>query len=357
VKRVRVVIADDSNLCREILRTILEEEGDIEVVGEASDGSEAHELVRRLRPGVLTLDIEMPKTDGLSAIGRIMSDCPTPIVVVTGRPAEQRSLTLFEAVRRGALDLVPKPTLGNVVEAKALRVLVRRMASVPVVKHLPTRSMRPNRAMRLPAPVPPLPRSNASDASVRPRLMAIGASAGGPAAVAAVLRELPERLPASIAVVQHLLPGFTRPFADFLRVHTKLEVKMVDRPVTLHPGMVYVAPDDCHLVASGFDQLAPFAAAPVSGHRPSVDVLLQSMAKAMGKAAGGVILTGMGEDGADGLLALSREGGITIAQSKEGCAVYGMPRAALLNGGARQTLPLAEIAAAIIRFARDQVLP
>jgi len=346
VKRIRVLVVDDSALCRAILRAILEEEGDIEVVGEAADGAEARDAVARLRPSVVTLDIEMPGTDGLTAIRRIMAECPTPILVVTGRPAEERSHTLFEAVRRGALDLCPKPSAGSPVDALNLRVLVRRMASVPVVRHIRTRSLRsPPALAALEAPRPH---------AGLVRVIGIGASAGGPAAVAAVLRDLPSDLAASVLVVQHLLPGFTRPFADFLRHHSRLDVRIVEEGVVMRPGTAYVAPDERHLIALANDRLCRSDAPPSGGHRPAVDVLFHSLAKVHGKGAAGVILSGMGEDGAEGLAAMTAAGGLTIAQGEVGCAVYGMPRAAVLRGAARRQLPLGEIAGALVRATQGE---
>jgi len=364
VKKIRVLVVDDSSLCRDVLRAILEEEGDIEVVGEANDGEEARAAVMRLRPSVITLDIEMPGTDGLTAIGRIMAENPTPILVVTGRPAEKRSHTLFEAVRRGALDLFPKPSAGRPEEAKALRVLVRRMASVPVVRHLKTQSMRSPpvsvalpRIIAAPDDAPQVTPPSLVATGGRPaRVIGIGASAGGPAAVAAVLGALPKGLSASVLVVQHMLTGFTRPFCDFLRLHTKLDVHLVDGVLRMSPGTVYVAPDDRHLVATQGDELAPFDARPSQGHRPSVDVLFDSLAAVHGSAAAGVILSGMGEDGARGLLAMSKAGALTLAQDKEGCAVYGMPRAAVARGAVRKELPLGEIADVLVRASRGEGL-
>jgi two-component system, chemotaxis family, protein-glutamate methylesterase/glutaminase len=345
-KRIRVVVVDDSAFCRELLRAILEQEGDIEVVGEAADGNEARDVVVRLRPDVATLDIEMPKTDGLSAIRRIMAESPTPILVVTGRPAEERSHTLFEAVRRGALDLFPKPSAGSDEEGRALRLLVRRLAAIPVMRHIRSFSTRP-----------PLLPIDPTRTLGRVRMIGIGASAGGPAAVAAVLRELPVDMTASVAVVQHLLTGFTRPFCDFLRHHTRLEVRVVDEAVTVRSGIVYVAPDDRHLVAPSADRLAPSDADAVSGHRPSVDTLFLSLARAYKNTAAGVILSGMGEDGARGLGAMAQEGALTIAQAEAGCAVYGMPRAAVERGAARRSLPLGEISAALLRATREEGSP
>jgi two-component system chemotaxis response regulator CheB len=369
VKKIRVLVVDDSPLCRDILRAILEEDGDIEVVGEAADGDEARSAAARLRPSVITLDIEMPGTDGLTAIGRIMAESPTPILVVTGRPAEQRSHTLFEAVRRGALDLFPKPSSGKPEEAKALRVLVRRMASVPVVRHLKTQSMRSPPApvaaplrIILPGGSAPNPAHASKGGAPLPggrrvRVIGIGASAGGPAAVAAVLGALPKDLSAAVVVVQHMLTGFTRAFCDFLRLYTKLDVFVGDELQILRPGAVFVAPDDRHLVASPGDQLTPLDAPPSQGHRPSVDVLFHSLATVHGKGAAGVMLSGMGEDGARGLAAMAKEGALTLAQSAEGCAVYGMPRAAVLRGAVQRQLPLGEIADALVRATRGEGLP
>jgi two-component system, chemotaxis family, protein-glutamate methylesterase/glutaminase len=343
VKPVRVVVVDDSSFCRAVLREILERDGDIEVVGEAADGAEAREAVARLRPQLITVDIEMPGTDGLTAIGRIMADCPLPILVVTGRPAEARSHTLFEAVRRGALDLFPKPSLGEVAEARALRELVRRLSTVPVVRHLPTKSMRA-------APVDVVWAATTS----RVRVIGIGASAGGPAAVAAVLAGLPRETPACLLVVQHLLPGFARSFSEFLRHNCALSVQLVEREVTWRPGTVFVAPDERHLVALPNDRFAPVDTPPEGGHRPAVDVLFRSLAEVHGKSAAGVVLSGMGDDGTRGLTAMAGAGALTLAQSEEGCAVYGMPRAAMERGAARRAVPLVEMADVLDRAMRGK---
>jgi len=285
----------------------------------------------------------MPGTDGLTAIGRIMARCPIPILVVTGQPPETRTHTLFEAVRRGALDLFPKPALGNAAEEEALRSLVRRLANVPVVRHLPTRSMMPGAAV--------LPSRGEGV-----RVVAIGASAGGPAAVATVLGGIPAGTPASFVVVQHLLPGFTRPFADFLRRSGALPVRVVDEEVALSPGTVFVAPDERHVVAVRGDKLAPIDDPPEGGHRPSVDVLFRSVAGVHGKRAAGVLLSGMGEDCVSGLDAIRLAGGLALAQAEEGCAVYGMPRAALARGAAR-AVPVESIAEVVVKAARDGSRP
>jgi len=344
VSATRVVVVDDSPVCRAVLREILEREGDIEVVGEAADGAEARHLVARLRPQLATVDVEMPGTDGLTAIGRIMAESPLPILVVTGRPAEERSHTLFEAVRRGALDLFPKPSLDSPDEGRALRVLVRRLALVPVVRHLPTQSMRA-------AQVGP-----AWTGARGVRVIGIGASAGGPAAVAEVLSGLPRDTPACVAVVQHLLTGFARPFAEFLRRNGRLDVQLVERDMAWRPGTVFVAPDDRHLVAAPNDRFVPVAAPPEGGHRPSVDILFRSLAAVHGRAALGVVLSGMGDDGTRGLAAMAAAGGLTLAQSEEGCAVYGMPRAAIERGAASRAVRVGEIATLLDRATRGEIV-
>jgi two-component system chemotaxis response regulator CheB len=343
VSAIRVVVVDDSSLCRAGLREILEQDGDIDVVGEAADGAEACDAIARLSPQLATIDIEMPGTDGLTAIGRIMAKSPLPILVVTSRPAKERSATLFEAVQRGALDLFPKPSMANAEEARALRALVRRLAQVPVVRHLPTRSMKPA------SPDLFAPRGGS-----RVRVIGIGASAGGPAAVAEVLSGLPRDAPVCVLVVQHLLGGFARPFVEFLRHNCRLNVELVERQVAWRPGSVLVAPDDRHLVAGPGDQFAPVDAPPELGHRPAVDVLFRSLARFHGSAAAGVVLSGMGDDGTRGLAEMSRVGGLTLAQSEEGCPVYGMPRAAIEHGAARRAVPVGEIAELLVRASRGE---
>ncbi len=334
MSHIRVVVVDDSALCRDVLRAILEVDEDIRVVGEAADGQTAVDVVARSHANVVTLDVEMPRVDGLAAVEQIMARTPLPILLVTGRPADQHSALAFEAVRRGALDLIAKPT--NHKESNEMRTLVRRLAAVPVVRHVAGRSRLPIERIRTPAAWPSL--RNAATISV----VGIAASAGGPAAVTAVLSRLPRNFPASIAVVQHMLPGFAHSFVQFLRMHTTFPVQLVRDPVTAQPGTVFVAPDEHDLVAT----TGVFAAANptrVRGHRPSADALFSSLARSYGPSAVGVVLSGIGNDGAAGLLAMRGSGALTIAQDEQTSAVYGMPRAAREIGGAVHVLPLEDI--------------
>jgi two-component system chemotaxis response regulator CheB len=339
--KIRVVVVDDSDLCADALRHILEEDGDIEVVGRAADGKAALDVVASARPQLVTLDVEMPRMDGLAAVEQIMALSPVPILIVTGRPPEQRTTTLFEAVRRGALDVVAKPVLGRADEAEGLRVLVRRLAQVPVMRHLAGR-----RTKRLSTLRPSARRSLHPQQAVR--VIGVGASAGGPAAVAAILNKLPPDFPACIALVQHLLPDFAASYARFLRAETQLTVELVERSAAFRSGTVLVAPDDRHLVASADGTFAAIDSPPIHGHRPSVDALFESLARHYGPTAVGVVLSGIGSDGAAGLLSMRRTGSLTIAQDERTSIVFGMPRAARDIGATVRLLPADAIADALV---------
>jgi two-component system chemotaxis response regulator CheB len=336
---IRVVVVDDSALCRDMLRAILELDGDIRVVGEAANGQEAEEVVARSQAHLVTLDVEMPHVGGLAAVERIMACTPVPILVVTGRPADQRSALAFEAVRRGALDLIAKPASDK--ESHEMRTLVRRLAAVPVVRHVAGRSA----TSRGDRPTQERGLSVRKGASVC--VVGIAASAGGPGAVTAVLSRLPRSFGASIAVVQHMLPGFAPSFVRFLRMYTALGVQLVREPTTLRPGTVFVAADEQDLLAGSGGLFASTPERP-TGHRPSADALFHSLARTHGAAAVGVVLSGIGKDGAAGLLAMREAGALTIAQNEPTSAVYGMPRAARENGGAMRILALEEIGDALM---------
>ena len=349
MKAVRVAVVDDSALCREVLRAILEEEGDIEVVGEAADGQAALDMVAQSHPHLVTLDIEMAGMDGLLAVEQIMAHTPIPILIVTGRPAEQRSDILFEAVRRGALDLMAKPRVDRADEARTLRTLVRQLARIPVMRHIAGRRFKPPSSPPGPAsPLTAMP-ANAGDVPI----VGLAASAGGPAAVHRVVSQLPPDFDGCIALVQHLLPGFAASFVEFLRARTRLQVQLALGPIRASRGAVLVAPDHRHLVltAGGIFVLSDGPAP--CGYRPSADVLFQSIALVRGSNAVGVVLSGIGDDGAAGLLAMRRAGAATVAQDEASCAVFGMPLAAQKNGGAAQVLPLEEIPSTLVRITRQ----
>jgi two-component system, chemotaxis family, protein-glutamate methylesterase/glutaminase len=349
---VRVVVVDDSAVCRSALRETLEADGDIRVVGEAVDGKAALTVVTREKPQLVTMDLQMPGASGFEAIEEIMAKVPVPILVITGQ-SRGSSAAAFEAIRRGALQLAEKPPPGPCAAAIELRAQVRLLAKVPVVRHVAGSRDKGARAVA----APPTARTVAQvSLASMPPLIGIAASAGGPGAIAALLGQFAPSFTGCLAVVQHLPKGFAASFVDFLRTRTALRVKLVGDSATREAGTVFVAPDDRHLVVTSKNQLRAVDSPPVGGFRPSATVLFQSMADVLGPVGIGVVLSGMGTDGADGLLRMRREGSLTIAQDEATSAVFGMPRAAAERGAASLVLPLAKIAEAVISGAPSKRL-
>jgi two-component system chemotaxis response regulator CheB len=359
---VRVLVVDDSDLCRMVLKDILEADPGLEVVGEAGDGVSAVDLVERLRPDVVTMDIQMPGMDGLETIEAIMGRQPVPILVVTSQPAGPGSALVFEAIHCGAMDVAEKPADGDERAAADIRARLRELAGVPPVLH-------PRRARRPAAPPGPRilavwdgaaspregdqgPVSSWPAVAVAPRVVGVGASAGGPAAVASLLEPLPADFPACVVVVQHLAQGFTEPFVRYLSQRVRMPVTLVREAAPCQPGTVLVAPDGRHLLAvPGGSAFAVVDGPEVEGHKPSVTTLFRSLAAVHGPAAMGVLLTGMGRDGADGLKEIRDRGGMTLAQDQATSAVWGMPQAAVELGAVTRVLPLDLMPAALVQAA------
>jgi two-component system chemotaxis response regulator CheB len=332
---IRVLVADDSALFRELLSRVIVSEPGFEVVAVAADGNAAAALARSLRPDVITMDLNMPDADGFSGIARIMAETPTPILVLTANRAETVG---FRALSLGALDILEKPQATTDLDqyGQLLRSRLRLLTGVKVIRHL--RGLREHRL------APP-------QASVRPELVVVGASLGGPRALAALLRALPATFPAPIAVVQHIADGFTAGLTSWLATETRLTVREARDGDRLVPGLVVLAPTGRHLlVGDGVARLSD--APPVETFRPSVTPLFVSAARAYGARACGVILTGMGSDGALGLLAIKEAGGPTLAQDEATSAVFGMPQAAIQVGAVDRVLPLDEIPRALVELTR-----
>jgi two-component system, chemotaxis family, protein-glutamate methylesterase/glutaminase len=335
--RLRAVVVDDSAICRALLRRWLEADGDLQVVGEAADGDSALEMVARLRPDVATVDLRMPGMSGLELIVHVMAKAPLPILVLTAEATREDPGLAFEAVRRGALDLMLKPSARDEDAIRSLRARVRWLASVPVVRHIDN-----NRADARLEPVIPAARPRLAG---EPVIVGIAASAGGPTALATVLGSLSADLPICLAIVQHLPRGFAPSFVAFLQARCSLQVRLAEHGLEPRPAMVVLAPDDHHLeLIDG--RFALTGGPPFDGHRPSGTVLLRSLA-ALGSSAIGVVLSGIGRDGADGLRAMRERHAITFAQDATSSVVYGMPRAAVEEGGAQQVLPVAALGEAI----------
>ncbi len=332
---IRVLVADDSELFRELLVRVVVADPGFEVVAVAADGNAAAALARSVRPDVITMDLNMPDADGFSGIARIMAETPTPILVLTANPEEAVG---FRALSLGALDILEKPQASTDLDeyGALLRSRLRLLAGVKVIRHL--RGLRERRAA-------------APHAATRAELVVIGASLGGPRALATLLRGLPADFPAPIAVVQHIADGFTEGLASWLGTESRLEVREAVDGAPLRPGRVLVAPTGRHLlVGDGVARLSD--APPVDTFKPSVTPLFLSAARVSRARACGVLLTGMGRDGADGLRAIRDAGGPTIAQDEATSAVFGMPRAAIELGAVERVLPIDEIPRALLELAR-----
>jgi two-component system, chemotaxis family, protein-glutamate methylesterase/glutaminase len=356
VKRARVLIVDDSALMREVLTQLLSTASDLEVVGAAPDPIRAMELIRARDPDVLTLDVEMPRMDGLAFLEQLMRERPMPVVMVSTTTQKGSQLAL-RALELGAIDVVEKPKLD--VRAGTLALSEELIAKVRAAA-----SARPRRpAPRAPVAPQAGAASSASSASVTAvkqsvlrassRVIAIGASTGGTEALAVLLRQLPADAPA-LLLVQHMPAKFTGAFAERLNRECRLHVKEARDGDPVRVGCALLAPGDFHmrLVRSGAAFVVRLGQdAPVGLHRPAVDVLFGSCASAGGSACIGVILTGMGADGAAGLLQMRRAGSVTIAQDERTCVVFGMPKEAIARGAVQHVLPLEQISAAMLKVA------
>jgi len=332
---IRVLVADDSEIFRELLAGVVAAEPGFEVVAVAADGNAAAALARSARPDVITMDLNMPDADGFSGIARIMAETPTPILVLTANPEEAVG---FRALSLGALDILEKPQAGTDLDdyGQLLRSRLRLLAGVKVIRHL--RGLRERRG----APSP---------AAVRPDLIVVGASLGGPRALATLLRKLPASFPAPIAVVQHIAEGFTEGLASWLASESRLDVREATDGEPLLAGRVLLAPTGRHLlVGDGIARLSD--APPVDTFKPSVTPLFLSAARTYGARVCGVLLTGMGRDGAEGLKAIKDAGGPTIAQDEVTSAVFGMPRAAIELGAVDRVLAIEEIPRALLELTR-----
>lgn len=341
---IRVMVVDDSALVRKVLTGMINRAPDMEVVGTAPDPYVARQKIKELNPDVLTLDVEMPKMDGIDFLEKIMRLRPMPVVMVSSL-TEKGNETTLKALELGAVDFITKPKVevaeGLPEYTDELHEKIRAGAMSRVGRR--SRSSQPAK--------PEVARASQRISSEK--LLIIGASTGGTEAIRRVLEGLPKESPA-ILITQHMPAGFTRSFADRLNGLLPLSVQEAADRVRVRPGNVYIAPGNRHMrvVRSGADYVIALGdEAPVNRHRPSVDVLFESAAAAAGKNAVGVILTGMGNDGAQGLLAMREAGARTFAQDEATCVVFGMPREAIERGAAEEVLPLGLIAAAALRAA------
>lgn len=344
-RKIRVLVVDDSALIRSVMQEIINREKDMECVGAAPDPLVAREMIKSLNPDVLTLDVEMPKMDGLDFLERLMRLRPMPVIMVSTLTERGSDIT-FRALALGAVDFVSKPKMdiarGMEQYASDITEKIRAAAQSRVRKTVAAPPLDIQAKLSADAILP----SVAGRYSSTEKLIIIGASTGGTEAIKDVLTKLPADVP-GILVTQHMPENFTKSFAERLNSLCKISVKEAEHNERVLPGHAYIAPGHSHLLLkrSGANYMTELnQGPPVNRHRPSVDVLFRSAANVAGANALGIILTGMGKDGAQGLLEMRQAGCHTIAQDEESCVVFGMPKEAIAVGGACEVFPLQGIA-------------
>lgn len=354
---VRVFLVEDSPVALLILKRILASSAEVDVVGTAQNGIEALAQIPAAKPQVICTDLHMPQMDGLELTRRIMASYPCPILVISASVhVEENAGNVFELLQAGALDVFPKPSIETALDYEQIKHdltnRIKILAGVKVFTRHAAKREQPQPRVNAASPTisqapitPNLPKPSSSSPFHPPaKIVAIGASTGGPQALHTILKQLPATFPAPILCVQHISEGFLQGLVDWLATETALSIQIAqpgDRP---KPGRVYFAPERHHLQVDHHGRFITLNTPPVSGHRPSATVLFQAVAASYPRSSVGILLTGMGRDGADGLLAIAQAGGITIAQDEQTCIVFGMPKEAIALGAAQHVLPINEIA-------------
>lgn len=341
---IKVLVVDDSALVRSLLSEIISNSPDFSLVGAAPDAYVARDMVNEFAPDVITLDIEMPRMDGLTFLEKLMHARPTPVVMISTLTDASADATL-RALELGAVDFIPKPKLGIADGFRAYAELIlEKLAEAAQVKVKPRKKMAPAERVDSSQKIV-LNRLQSTE-----KIIAIGASTGGTEAIKDVLMQLPAAVP-GIVMTQHMPAGFTRTYAERLNKLTKLHVVEAKGGERILPGHAYLAPGGYHLLVtrSGADYVTKLSdAEPMHRHRPAVDAMMTSVAAACGKNVIAVLLTGMGKDGAQGMLDIRRQGGYTLAQDEQSCVVYGMPKEAVAVGGVDKTIELHKMGEAIL---------
>ena len=355
MQKVRILVIDDSAFMRKAISMMLESDPEIEVVGMAHNGEDGLEMVKSLKPDLVTLDIEMPRMDGLTALRHIMSENPTPVMMISSLTTQGAAATL-EALSLGAVDFIPKQ-----LSYVALDIVKIKDELLSKVKHIARNKARLGRALSArpkqdaskPKPALLMPSDNSSSKSPKKRInvVAIGTSTGGPPALQAIIPLLPKNLPVPVTVVQHMPPTFTKSLAERLDSLSQVSVKEAENGEPLKAGMVYIAPGGKHMTiksrATGNEILLSDEPS-TTLHRPAVDIMVKSVAETYGSNVLGVILTGMGSDGLEGMRLVKQKGGSVYAQSESSCVVYGMPRVVVESSLADKVVSLDNMAVEIV---------
>jgi two-component system, chemotaxis family, protein-glutamate methylesterase/glutaminase len=341
---IKILLVDDSNLTLTILKKLLATAADFEVVGTANDGKEALALVPILNPDVICTDLKMPDMDGLALTQAVMENYPRPILVISSVVQSSDTSNIFNLIQAGAVDFIAKPRGGlnevSELNARELIAKIRVLSGVRVLKRKTSVSAGNAATNHLPSP----------NLKSSVQVIGIGSSTGGPQALQKIFSHLPGDFHLPIVCVQHITEGFSDGLVKWLNNCSALKIVFAENGVRPKPGHVYIAPDNIQLEFSADKSLHCYSAPKVLGHRPSINVMLQSLALRFGEKGAGIILTGMGQDGVDGLLAIRQAGGTTIAQDENSCIVYGMPKVAIEKNAAQLIIALDQMAKTILRF-------
>lgn len=342
MSKIRVLIVDDSAVIRKLLEKIFSTSPDIEVVGTASDPYIARDKLVQLKPDVMTLDVEMPRMDGISFLEKVMQHFPTRTIIFSSL-AKTGSETYFRALEAGAIEILEKPSIDVSQSMEGLaQMIVEKVKAVAKARLNTLKSLTPMTAA---------PAAKTSLAKTTHQLLAVASSTGGTEALKVFLRGMPADIPGTL-IVQHMPPGFTKSFADNLNGMFPFEVKEAQEGDQVVPGRVLIAPGNYHMEitrSGAYYYVKLHQEAPLHSVRPAADYMMKSVAKYVGKNAMGVVLTGMGKDGAEGLLEMKKAGAYTVVQNEETCVVYGMPGAAVALGAADKILPLDRIAGDLLQ--------
>ena len=352
---IRVIIVEDSPIALLILRRMLEGSDAIQVVGTARNGKEAIALIPQVNPHVVCTDLHMPEMDGLTLTQEIMAAYPRPILAISSSVRERDTQQVFELLAAGAVDVFPKPEGGLGVDRDRIqRTLIQKIKILSGVSVF-THKRQPSDRQPLQANVqtPPVSSSTGRNTSFSRfyshlGAIAIGASTGGPQALQQILRQLPANLPVPIICVQHISQGFLQGFIDWLSTDCQLPISIARPGERPQPGTIYFPPERSHLLLDDCGRFTYSHETGVGGHCPSISLTFKAIARYYQRHSIAVLLTGMGRDGADGMLAISKAGGVTLAQNEATCIVFGMPKEAIALGAVRQVLPVEAIAPAIL---------
>ncbi|CQR71506.1 Chemotaxis response regulator protein-glutamate methylesterase [Sporomusa ovata DSM 2662] len=348
---IKVLVVDDSVFMRKLLGDLFSNEADFTVIETARNGKDAIDKAKRLKPDLITLDVEMPIVDGLKALEIIMSECPTPVVMISSL-TKAGAIATLRALELGAVDFVAKTAgpISNITDVRAeilakcraaVRANVSQLTKTQTINHMPTTKQV----------------YSSPGVQTEERIIAIGTSTGGPRALQEVITKIPGNIPCGIVIVQHMPPGFTKSLAERLNSLSAVTVKEAEHNDVVCPGLVLIAPGDYHMLLAkeGGKVLVKLNQnPPISGHRPAVDPLLESVARIFGSKAIGVILTGMGHDGTKGIQAIKHQNGKTIAEDQSTAVVFGMPKSAIEAGVVDRVAPITGITAEILRALAKQ---